>query len=88
MQKLNLRNNNQEEGDSMNNLEKEIQDKTAEEIYDFLWFLFHDYGCSFTDSRKAIIEWIDGKREMNHVLYDYKFGDVQKKLIESQQLME
>ena len=26
----------------MNNLEKEIQDKTAEEIYDFLWFLFHD----------------------------------------------
>ena len=61
----------------MNNLEKEIQDKTAEEIYDFLWFLFHDYGCSFTDSRKAIIEWINGEREMNYLLYDYKFGDVQ-----------
>lgn len=49
----------------MNNLEKEIQGKTSEEIYDFLWFLFHTYGASFTDSRQAIIEWIDGRREMN-----------------------
>lgn len=57
----------------MNNLEKEIKGKTASEIYDFLYFLFFRYGGGFTDSRTAIIEWIEGKREMNDYLYNYYF---------------
>lgn len=46
-----------------NRLAKEIEDKTPEETYDFLAWLFYNYGMQFTDSRRAVIEWLRGEQD-------------------------
>ena len=35
-----------------------LLDKTEEEMYDLMKWLFFDYGLRYTDSRIAIIEWL------------------------------
>lgn len=37
---------------------EQIQGKTPEEIYDFLYWLLITYGNQFTDSRQAVISWL------------------------------
>lgn len=41
-----------------NNLEKSIEGKTPEEIYDFLCWLMFEYGRQWDNSRLGIIDWI------------------------------
>lgn len=53
-----------------NRLITEIRDKTPEEIYDFLYVRMKKYGLSFTNSRNAIIDWLNGETR-----YDYLLGD-------------
>lgn len=36
---------------------------TAEEFYDKIWWLLHEYGKRYTDSRLAIIEWLQAESE-------------------------
>lgn len=35
-----------------------LLNKTEEEIYDLMRWLFFDYGFKYTDTRTAIIEWL------------------------------
>lgn len=35
-----------------------LLNKTEEEIYDLMKWLFFDYGLRYTDSRTTIIEWL------------------------------
>ena len=35
-----------------------LLDKTEEEMYNLMKWLFYDYGLRYTDSRIAIIEWL------------------------------
>ena len=42
-------------------LNKELEGKTPEEMYAFLHWLLIDFGKRFTDSRGAVIEWLEGK---------------------------
>lgn len=35
-----------------------LLNKTEEEIYDLVRWLFFDYGLKYTDTRTAIIEWL------------------------------
>ena len=37
-----------------------IKDKSAEETYNFLVWLLHDYGMQYTDTRTAVINWLKG----------------------------
>lgn len=39
----------------------ELEGKSAEEIYEFLNWLLHDYGMRFTDTRLAVIAWLKGE---------------------------
>ena len=43
-------------------IENILHGKSAEEQYDFLWWLMQDYGIRFTDTRSAVIEWLRGER--------------------------
>lgn len=43
-------------------IETILHGKSAEEQYDFLWWLMQDYGMRFTDTRSAVIEWLRGER--------------------------
>lgn len=43
-------------------IENILHGKSAEEQYDFLWWLMQDYGMQFTDTRSAVIEWLRGER--------------------------
>ena len=43
-------------------IENILHGKSAEEQYDFLWWLMQDYGMQFTDTRMAVIEWLRGER--------------------------
>ncbi len=45
---------------SLSKIEKELNGKTPEEQYDFIYELLNKYGLSFTDSKEAIIEWLKG----------------------------
>lgn len=40
-----------------------LKDLDAEQLYDKIIWLFHDYGKRFTDSRTAIIEWLNSEAE-------------------------
>lgn len=44
-----------------NRLERAIAGKSPEEIYDFLWWLMFDYARAYTDSRAAVIVWLEGE---------------------------
>lgn len=44
----------------LSKIEKELNGKTPEEQYDFIYKLLNIYGLAFTDSKKAIIEWLKG----------------------------
>ena len=43
-------------------IENILYGKSAEEQYNFLWWLMQDYGMQFTDTRSAVIEWLRGER--------------------------
>lgn len=43
-------------------IENALHGKSAEEQYDFIWWLIQDYGMQFTDSRQAAIEWLRGEQ--------------------------
>lgn len=43
-------------------IENILHGKSAEEQYDFLWWLMQNYGMQFTDTRIAVIEWLRGER--------------------------
>ena len=40
-----------------------IKGDTAEEVYDFLYWLMFDYARRYTDSRAAVINWLKGAEE-------------------------
>lgn len=42
-------------------IENALHGKSAEEQYDFIWWLIGIYGMQFTDSRRAAIEWLKGE---------------------------
>lgn len=42
-------------------IENALHGKSAEEQYDFIWWLLQSYAMNFTDSRKAAIEWLKGE---------------------------
>ena len=43
--------------------QKNLLTLTAEEFYDKIMWLLHDYGKRYTDSRIAIVEWLDSEVE-------------------------
>ena len=45
-------------GDLLMTGKEYLLDKTEEEIYDLMKWLFYDYGLRYTNSRIAIIEWL------------------------------
>ena len=46
-----------------NRLENAIHGKSPEEIYEFISWLFLGYAMQFTDSRRAIIDWLKGEED-------------------------
>ena len=36
---------------------------TAEQVYDVMWWLFHEYAFRFTHSQIAIIDWLDSEHK-------------------------
>lgn len=42
-------------------IENALHGKSAEEQYDFIWWLLQNYAMTFTDSRQAAIEWLKGE---------------------------
>ena len=44
-------------------IENALRGKSAEEQYDFIWWLMRDYGMQFTDTRTAVIEWLRGVQD-------------------------
>ena len=36
---------------------------TAEQFYDVMWWLFHEYAFRFTHSQMAIVEWLDAEHK-------------------------
>ena len=43
-------------------IENALHGKSAEEQYNFIWRLMHNYGMQFTDTRIAVIEWLRGEQ--------------------------
>lgn len=41
-----------------NKLQRAVDGKTEEEMYDFLDWLMHKYANQYTDSRSAVIKWL------------------------------
>ena len=50
----------------MTNQEK-LSTITAEEFYDKIMWLLHEYGKRYADSRLAIMEWLDSEVEDGNV---------------------
>lgn len=44
-------------------IENALHGKSAEEQYDFIWWLLQSYAMNFTDLRRAAIEWLKGEEE-------------------------
>lgn len=44
-------------------IENALHGKSAEEQYDFIWWLLQNYAMNFTDSRQAAIEWLKGEQD-------------------------
>lgn len=52
-----------DKNNELNRLESAIHGKSPEEIYEFISWLFFRYGKQFTDSRRAVIDWLKGDED-------------------------
>lgn len=48
-----------------------LASKTEEEMCDLMYWLFHTYGTSYTNSRSAIIEWLKTEGSTNKMVFQY-----------------
>lgn len=44
-------------------IEQELHGKTAEEQYEFLYWLLLKFALTYTDSRLAVVEWLRGEED-------------------------
>ena len=53
-----------------------LASKTEEEMYDLMYWLFHTYGTSYTDTRSAIIEWLKTEGSTDKITYRYNDKEI------------
>lgn len=53
-----------------------LASKTEEEMYELMYWLFHTYGTSYTDSRSAIIEWLKAEGSTDKITYRYNGKEI------------